>query len=46
MSQSVDAKEIRGRGAMRGQTHLKANILGTQVHSDRVKGLGLKQIRQ
>lgn len=43
---SVDAKEIRGRGDMRGQSHFESPCFGDQVHSDRVKGLGHKQIRQ
>lgn len=46
MTQPVDAKEIKGRGDMGEWIHFGSPWSGDQVHSDRVKGLGHKWIRQ
>lgn len=44
--QPVDAKEIKGRNDMGELINFGNPWSGNQVHSDRVKGLGHKWIRQ
>lgn len=46
MTQPVDAKEINGRDDMGEQINFGSPWSGDQMHSDRIKGLGHKWIRQ